>query len=81
VAGVSQDSGLKLRSILCCRAPVSHNRCAALDRSILSVSEPSLVNDWDYGHRKGQCGEGRYVAGVSHKVGTGELHDVLCCSP
>jgi endoglucanase len=34
--------------------------------------------DWDWGYRKGECGAGEYVRGVS-QTGSGAAHEILCC--
>jgi hypothetical protein len=81
VGGVSQTPDGQVTDILCCRSPVvTHTRCATRTFADQEAREPSLLCDWDEGFYKGECGNGRYVAGVSvdphHNGGPVSL---LCC--
>jgi MYXO-CTERM domain-containing protein len=79
VAGVSQAAGGALKSILCCKGAVTHASCAAMKFSAGNARESTASGDWDFGYDKGECGAGRYVAGASQQVGSGQAHAILCC--
>jgi hypothetical protein len=79
VAGVSQRTNGAVDSILCCQGAVSHSACAARRFSSSDSREDSAAGDWDYGFYKGECGPGRYVAGVSRVTSSGRPDAILCC--
>jgi hypothetical protein len=84
-AGVDENLGTAV-TILCCPGtklgktgctPEVFWQAGARERGTLSV-------DWDPGYFEGECGSGRYVAGVSHSGISGlnqGTRTVLCCSP
>jgi hypothetical protein len=79
-AGVSQSTDGRTQAMLCCRGAVGHNNCAA--RVIEGGSrETESSGDWDPNYWKAECGEGRYVGGISRHPDTGAPHAILCCSP
>jgi hypothetical protein len=86
VAGVSQSSSNgALTSVLCCPGKVTHQSCEA-EFFYSSDSHDYAPPDWDFGHPKGECPVGQYVAGIStpaySSIGiTGAAHAILCCSP
>jgi hypothetical protein len=85
VAGVSQSTSGKLNGIMCCPGGAS----AALRHRSCNVETFYGTNsfdyrgpDWDSGYYKGECGNGRYLAGVSSTAdGFGSAHGLLCCLP
>jgi hypothetical protein len=89
VAGVSQTLATgALKAILCCPGQVAHQACTTQVLYGQNAAEPGAIadtGDWDSGFTKGQCGPGRYLAGVSRFVGAnaaamaGAAHGVLCC--
>jgi hypothetical protein len=91
VAGVSQTvAGGALKAILCCRGQVAHKSCTTQVFYGQDAAEPGATDDtgdWDPNFAKGQCGPGRYVAGVSRFVVAtgaamaGAAHAVFCCGP
>ncbi len=83
VAGVSQSTQGQMQSILCCSAPsATHASCSAAKAMGEGDARESgsTSGDWDYGYYKGECGSGRYIAGVSRAVANGRPHKILCCS-
>lgn len=81
VAGVSQSVNGQTQSILCCAGSVAHNSCSAVSLGAVNGRESQASGDWDLFYYKGECGSGRYVAGVSRGVSSGEPQRLLCCSP
>jgi hypothetical protein len=81
VAGVSQDSSHRITAILCCPGSVAHNSCAARVFDGQDARETTASGDWDSGNWKGECGPGRYAAGLSRNPSTGRPHALLCCAP
>ncbi len=81
VAGVAQDTSHSITSILCCPGTVARNSCAALVFDGGDARESSTSGDWDVGSWKGECGPGRYAAGLSRSTSSGTPHALLCCSP
>jgi hypothetical protein len=87
VAGISQSTTVNsVYSILCCAGNVNGNSCSTqlmYNQNGFENGSIYLTNglDWDGGYWKGECGQGRYVAGVSRDVGGGFPHRILCCSP
>lgn len=80
-AGISQTSDSRIHSILCCKGQaLAHQDCATLVFSAANAREPGTSGDWDSGRFKGECGPGRFVAGVSATAdGTSKLHAIRCC--
>jgi hypothetical protein len=81
VAGVSQTTSGQIDGIMCCPGTVTHKACAA--EVFYGRNSPHFASpDWDSGYYKGQCADGKYVAGVSSTAdGWGSAHALLCCSP
>jgi MYXO-CTERM domain-containing protein len=77
VAGTSQSIDLKMHAIECCTGAVVHDDCAAVVMNGQDAQEDPGGSDWDPGFWKGECGAGRYVAGVSQV--SGAPHAILCC--
>jgi len=85
VQAVAQDTNMHIDGIHCCPATVNHRNCTTEEfysGNSSSYSSP----DWSYSYWKGQCGAGKYVAGVSavSQSGYGVIgapHRILCCSP
>jgi hypothetical protein len=81
VVGVSQTLDHKMASLLCAttKAPLAHKDCVA-EVFAGDKREPGASRlDWDAGYYKGECGAGRYVAGVSQDTKTGRPHAIYCC--
>jgi hypothetical protein len=86
VAGVSQSSSGDITSILCCTgfAPsLAHSSCSKVVFQSTNGQEDASNGDWDPWFWKGDCGTGRYVAGMSRDLGSqpGAAHALLCCTP
>ena len=82
VAGVSVAGSGGLHDLLCCPGAVTQANCATLNNAggdNREAGAQAATGDWDYGYTKGECGPGRYIAGVSH-YGSGQVHAILCCS-
>lgn len=79
VAGVAQDTAHGITAMLCCPGSVAHNACATRVYHGSDSRESFSSGDWDPGNWKGECGPGRYVAGVSRSTSSGEPHALLCC--
>ena len=76
VAAISQSVNLTLHAIECCKGQVTQEQCAAnVFEGHDALEDPA--NDWDPGFWKGECGAGRYLAGVSQLGGA--PHAILCC--
>jgi hypothetical protein len=86
VAGVSQaSSDHRVDGILCCQgSTLSHSSCSARIFNGGDARETYTSGDWDYGYWKGECGDNRYVAGVSASPSwatqPGRAHAILCCN-
>jgi len=83
-AGVSQSTDGKIMSILCCVGAVTHNTCSRVSFETQEGHEDASNGDWDFGFYKGDCGAGRYVAGMSRDPAgsaAGSPHAIYCCSP
>jgi hypothetical protein len=79
VAGVSQSTTGAIQSVLCCADSSDlHLSCKAEVFAGADARESTTTGDWDYSYNKGECGDGRYVAGVSHDA-SGHPHAILCC--
>ena len=92
------DPGDSTVANVLCRAGATQPPVAALQQSCTVVAptgadarESAATGDWDLGHWKAECGEGKYVAGVSRSIGvdpgtTGATwfsdspHGLLCCA-
>ncbi|MDY7227962.1 hypothetical protein [Hyalangium rubrum] len=68
-----------LSYVLCCPATVSGNSCSSVVFAGADNRETLASGDWDSGGFKGECGVGRYVAGVS-RTAAGDPHALLCCA-
>jgi hypothetical protein len=80
VQGVAQDTSGVFRTVLCCPGSVNHRSCTA--EIFTSSNSPSYGSpDWDVGYLKGNCGAGKYVAGVARRPGHGAVDGLLCCLP
>ncbi len=88
VAGVSQETSGATFSILCRnRASAGPpSSCSTVIMQNQDAREPgSLTYDWSVGYYKGECGAGRYVAGVSQSpywsaTYPGMPHALWCCN-
>ncbi len=82
VAGVSQSTGGAFQSIWCCASQVARSQSNASTVGVVggfNGYEPGSGNDdWDFGYFKAQCGAGRYIAGVSRSMSSGEAYNILC---
>ncbi|WP_342379523.1 zinc-dependent metalloprotease [Myxococcus stipitatus] len=81
VAGVAQSTGHAITAVLCCPGAVAHTYCSARVFDGQDSRESSTSGDWDVGNWKGECGPGRYAAGLSRSPAGGAPHALLCCSP
>lgn len=87
VAGISQSTaGNGVYSILCCAGNVAGTSClpqVMYNQNGFETGSIYWTNglDWDGGYWKGECAQGRYVAGVSRDPVGGFPHGILCCSP
>ncbi|AGC42915.1 protease B [Myxococcus stipitatus DSM 14675] len=81
VAGVAQSTGHAITAVLCCPGSVTHTSCSALVFDGQDSRESSTTGDWDADNWKGECGPGRYAAGLSRSTSGGAPHALLCCSP
>jgi hypothetical protein len=81
VAGVAQSTAHEITAVLCCPGTVAHTSCSARVFDGQDSRETSTTGDWDPNSWKGECGPGRYVAGLSRSVSGGAPHALLCCSP
>jgi hypothetical protein len=82
VVGVSQTLDHKMTSILCARskAGLARKDCKTQVFAGRDSREPGGSRpDWDPGFYKGECGAGRYVAGVSRDMKNGRPHAIYCC--
>ncbi|WP_281404508.1 zinc-dependent metalloprotease [Pyxidicoccus fallax] len=81
VAGVAQSTTHEITAVLCCPGTVTHTSCSARVFDGQDSRESSASGDWDSGNWKGECGPGRYAAGLSRNISGGAPHALLCCSP
>lgn len=82
MAGISQTPDGKLDAILCCKGAVAHNNCAAPIFLDTSARESTATGEWDPGYWKGECGPGRYAAGISRQMDAWwSGFSLLCCGP
>jgi hypothetical protein len=81
VAGVAQSTSGQMDSLLCCPGSVAKNSCTPKQFEWGDSREASNSGDWDATYFKGECGTGRYVAGVSRDPSSGRPSTLLCCTP
>ncbi|WP_224241012.1 hypothetical protein [Hyalangium gracile] len=79
VAGVAQTTDNKFSHILCCPATVSATSCTTVAFGSADNRETDDSGNWDAAGTKGECGVGRYVAGVS-RTPAGQPNALLCCN-
>ncbi|WP_224370060.1 hypothetical protein [Hyalangium versicolor] len=79
VAGVAQSTDHKFSHLLCCPAAVSATSCSTVAFGSADHQESTDSGNWDAGGYKGECGVGRYVAGVS-RTPNGQPNALLCCN-
>jgi hypothetical protein len=84
VAGVAQTPDHQFSHVLCCPATVSATSCIAVPFGGGDNRQATDSGNWDAAGYKGECGVGRYVAGVSRTptvagVG-GQPSALLCCA-
>lgn len=79
VAGFAQSQSHDLSYVLCCPATVSGSSCESVVFAGADNRETLASGNWDADGYKGECGVGRYVAGVS-RTADGDPHGLLCCA-
>jgi hypothetical protein len=82
VAGVAQTPGGEVDALLCCPGNVTHQNCTPHYYYNGDSREDTGSGDWDFGYYKGDCGPGRYVAGVARNTRAGQPGGpdaILCC--
>lgn len=82
VAGVAQSLDHQFSHILCCPitpAPPSPPTCTTVAFGSGDNRQSTDTGNWDAAGYKGECGVGRYVAGVS-RTPTGQPNALLCCN-
>ncbi|WP_407738531.1 hypothetical protein [Hyalangium sp.] len=80
VAGVAQSPDAhQFSHVLCCPSTVTPSSCSTVVFATADNRESTEFGDWDSAGYKGQCGVGRYVAGVS-RTPAGQPHALLCCN-
>jgi len=81
VAGLAQGLDHRFSRILCCPQTLSaaQRTCEAIVFGSGDNRQSTEHGDWDPEGHKGQCGVGRYVAGVS-RTPAGEPNALLCCT-
>jgi hypothetical protein len=81
VAGMAQGLDHTFSRILCCPQTLSaaQRTCEAVVFGTGDNRQTTEPGDWDPAGYKGQCGMGRYVAGVS-RTPAGEPNALLCCT-
>jgi hypothetical protein len=81
VAGLAQGLDHKFSRILCCPQTLSaaQRTCEAVVFGSGDNRQSTDHGNWDPDGHKGQCGVGRYVAGVS-RTPAGEPNALLCCT-
>jgi hypothetical protein len=79
VAGVAQSQDHKFSHVLCCPATVSATSCTTVAFGSADNRQATDSGDWDSAGFKGECGVGRYVAGVS-RTPAGQPNALLCCN-
>ncbi len=83
VAGIGAPASGVVDALLCCTGQgISHTNCATVSMYNGEAREPGVTSgDRDFGYYKGECGPGRYIAGVAANKDTQGTHSILCCSP
>jgi hypothetical protein len=83
VVGIGAPASGVVDALLCCTGHnISHANCATVSMYSDDAVEPGVTSgDWDPNYHKGECGPGRYVAGVAVNKDTLGTHSILCCSP
>lgn len=79
VAGVAQSLDHKFSHVLCCPATVSATTCETVAFGSADNRQATDSGNWDAAGYKGECGVGRYVAGVS-RTPAGQPNALLCCN-
>ncbi len=79
VAGVAQTPDHLFSHILCCPATVSATSCTTVAFGSGDNRQTTDTGNWDPSGYKGECGVGRYVAGVS-RTPAGQPNALLCCN-
>jgi len=81
VAGVAEiPSGNEIAQLLCCPGAVSQQKCATLVMFGADAREAGATDAVPNAFT-GECGPGRYIAGVSRLPSGGSAHAIYCCSP
>ena len=81
VAGIAQSpTDHQFSHILCCPATVSATTCTTVAFGSGDNRQNTDTGNWDTAGYKGECGVGRYVAGVSRTATTGQPNALLCCN-
>ncbi|HYH99581.1 hypothetical protein [Hyalangium sp.] len=81
VAGVAQSQDHKFSHVLCCPATLSAQKtCTTVPFGSADNQQDGGSGNWDAQGYKGECGVGRYVAGVSRTPTTGQPNALLCCT-
>ena len=83
VAGIGMFPGGIVDALLCCTGQgITHSNCSTETMYGGDALEPGVTSgDWDPSYYKGECGPGRYIAGVAANQFTLGNHSILCCSP
>jgi hypothetical protein len=79
VAGMAQTPDHKFSHVLCCPAIVSATTCTTVVFGGADNRQATDSGNWDAAGHKGECGVGRYVAGVS-RTPAGQPNALLCCN-
>lgn len=80
VAGMAQSLDHKFSHVLCCPATLSAQKtCESVAFGSGDNRQATDSGNWDANGYKGECGVGRYVAGVS-RTPAGQPSALLCCT-
>jgi hypothetical protein len=81
VAGVAQSLAHQFSHVLCCPQTLSpeHRTCETVAFGSGDNRQDNSSGNWDAAGHKGECGVGRYVAGVS-RTPAGQPNALLCCT-
>jgi len=80
VAGVAQSLDFKFTHVLCCPATLSAQKtCETVAFGSADNRQSTESGNWDANGFKGECGVGRYAAGVS-RTPAGQPNALLCCT-
>lgn len=81
VSGVAQSQDHKFSHVLCCPQTLSAQgrTCQTVAFGSADNRQATDSNNWDSSGFKGECGVGRYVAGVS-RTPAGQPNALLCCT-